>query len=107
MMGELPFDPSYLDLNPHYSLSTRLQQRVCEIQLVQRFLYLFETPCKSSAEDAELGTVRLSQKSGEMPDIQHAVDVKLGTALVSQQLYELPHAPPVQAFEFRLGAMSH
>ncbi|GFS94514.1 hypothetical protein TNCV_2015241 [Trichonephila clavipes] len=78
------------------------QQRVCEIQLLQRFLYLFETPCKSSAEDTELGTVRVSREPIEMPYIQRSVDVELGTALVSQQFCELPNAPPVQAFTVRL-----
>ncbi|GFW00493.1 hypothetical protein TNCV_693321 [Trichonephila clavipes] len=34
------------------------------------------------AEDAELGTVRVSQQPVEMPDIQHDVDAELGTALV-------------------------
>ncbi|PRD21247.1 UNVERIFIED_CONTAM: hypothetical protein NCL1_52369 [Trichonephila clavipes] len=98
---------------------------VCEIQLLQRFLYLFETPYKSPAEDAELATIRVSQKPVEMPYIQHSVDVELGTVLMSQQpvempdtqrsvdvelctaqesqqLCELPHAPTVQAFAVRL-----
>ncbi|GFW96522.1 hypothetical protein TNCV_2845791 [Trichonephila clavipes] len=78
------------------------QQRVCEIQLLQWFLYLSETPCKSPAEDAELGTVRVSQQPVELPDIQPDVDAELRTALVSQQLCELPHAPPIQAFAVRL-----
>ncbi|PRD36614.1 UNVERIFIED_CONTAM: hypothetical protein NCL1_08128 [Trichonephila clavipes] len=60
------------------------------------------TPCKSPAEDAKLGTVRVSQQPVELPDIQHDVDAELGTALVSQQLCELPHAPPVQAFAVQL-----
>ncbi|GFU90057.1 uncharacterized protein TNCV_2707191, partial [Trichonephila clavipes] len=78
------------------------QQHVCEIQLLQWFLYLSETPCKLHAEDAKLETVRVSQLPIEMPDIQHDVNVELGTALVSQQLCELPHSPPVQAFSVRL-----
>ncbi|PRD30741.1 UNVERIFIED_CONTAM: hypothetical protein NCL1_25488 [Trichonephila clavipes] len=55
------------------------QQNVCEIQLLQCFLYLSVMPCKLHAEDAQLGTVP-----------------------VSQQLCELPHAPPVTAFAVRL-----
>ncbi|GFU00654.1 hypothetical protein TNCV_4818211 [Trichonephila clavipes] len=78
------------------------QERVLEIQLLQRFLYLFETPCTSPAEEVELGTVRVSQKPVEMPDIQRNVDVEHETDLVSQQLCELPRAPPVQAFTLRL-----
>ncbi|GFX54245.1 uncharacterized protein TNCV_3823441 [Trichonephila clavipes] len=58
--------------------------------------------CKSSAEDAELGTVQVSQQPVELPDIQHDVDAELGTALVSQQLCEPPHTPPVLAFTVRL-----
>ncbi|GFV71622.1 hypothetical protein TNCV_3534131 [Trichonephila clavipes] len=58
-----------------------LRRRCCALSATERlrdsaalhwFLYLYETPCKLHAEDAELGTV-----------------------LVSQQLCELPHAPPV------------
>ncbi|GFX46666.1 uncharacterized protein TNCV_4038171 [Trichonephila clavipes] len=79
------------------------QQHVCEIQLLQWFLYLSETPCKLHAEDAELGTVRVSQQPVEMPDILPDVDAELGTALVSKQLCELHHAPPVQAFAVRLA----
>ncbi|GFU78036.1 uncharacterized protein TNCV_4855141 [Trichonephila clavipes] len=80
------------------------QQHVCNIQLLQWFLYLSETPYKLHAEDAELGTIRVSQQPVEMPDIQHDVDAdaELGTALVSQQLCELPHVPPVQDFTVRL-----
>ncbi|GFY36099.1 hypothetical protein TNCV_4844711 [Trichonephila clavipes] len=78
------------------------QQRVCEIQLLQRFLYLSETPCKSPAEDAEFGTVQVSQQLVKLPDIQHHVDAELGTSQVSQKLCELPHAPPVQVFAVRL-----
>ncbi|GFV57395.1 uncharacterized protein TNCV_3569471 [Trichonephila clavipes] len=78
------------------------QQPVCEIQLLQWFLYLFETPCKSPAKDAKLETVRASQKPVERPYIQRSVDVELGTALVSQQVCELPHAPPAQAFAVQL-----
>ncbi|GFY35467.1 hypothetical protein TNCV_195701 [Trichonephila clavipes] len=101
------------------------QQRVCEILLLQRLLCLFEKSCKSPAEDAELRTVRVSQKSVEMPDVQrsvdvelgsvqksqqplemldtqHAVDADLGTILVPHQLVEMPHAPSVQAFAVRL-----
>ncbi|GFY01775.1 hypothetical protein TNCV_1467671 [Trichonephila clavipes] len=85
MKGGLPFDPSYLDLNPAHSLSC-----------------LVKTPCKSPVEDAELGTVRVSQNPVERPDIQRSVDVEFGTALVSQQLCELPHAPPVKTFAVRL-----
>ncbi|GFT32932.1 uncharacterized protein TNCV_1598791 [Trichonephila clavipes] len=55
------------------------QQHVCEIQVLQWFLYLSETPCKLHAEEAELGT-----------------------ALVSQQLCELSHVPPVQTFAVQL-----
>ncbi|GFV29969.1 hypothetical protein TNCV_3100461 [Trichonephila clavipes] len=66
------------------------------------FLYLSETPCKLHAEDAELGTVRVTQQPVEMPDIQNDVNAKLGTALVSQQLCELPHSPPVPAFAAQL-----
>ncbi|GFX82090.1 hypothetical protein TNCV_398201 [Trichonephila clavipes] len=79
------------------------QQHVCEIQLLQWFLYLSETPCKLHAEDAKLGTVRVSQQPVEMPDILPDVDAELGTALVSQQLSELHHVPPVQAFAVRLA----
>ncbi|GFX58161.1 uncharacterized protein TNCV_4049191 [Trichonephila clavipes] len=79
------------------------QQHVCEIQLLQWFLYLSETPCKLHAEDAELGTVRVSQLPVEMPVILPDVDAELRTALVSQQLCELHHAPPVQAFAVRLA----
>ncbi|GFT18518.1 hypothetical protein TNCV_1708331 [Trichonephila clavipes] len=60
--------------------------RLRDSAALQRFLYLFETPCKSPAEDAELGIVRVSQKPIEKPDIQRSVDVELGTALMSQQL---------------------
>ncbi|GFX58835.1 uncharacterized protein TNCV_805391 [Trichonephila clavipes] len=70
------------------------QQHVCEIQPLQWFQYLSETPCKLHAKDAELGTFRVSQLPVAMPDIQHDVD--------AEQLYELPHAPPVQAFAVRL-----
>ncbi|GFT93576.1 hypothetical protein TNCV_677201 [Trichonephila clavipes] len=76
------------------------QQSVCE--LLQRFLYLFETPCKSPAEGAEIGTVLMSHRLVEMPDIERSVDSELKTALVSQELCELPHAPPVQTFAVRL-----
>ncbi|GFV99836.1 uncharacterized protein TNCV_5081961 [Trichonephila clavipes] len=78
------------------------QQPVCEIQLLQWFLYLFETPCKLRAEDAELGTVRVSQQPVELSDIQHDVEAELGIALVSEQLCKLSYAPPVQAFAARL-----
>ncbi|GFV42164.1 uncharacterized protein TNCV_3163961 [Trichonephila clavipes] len=78
------------------------QQRVCKIQLLHWFLYLSEMPCKSPAEDAELGTVRVSQQPVELLDIQHDVNAELGTALVSQQLCELPHSPPVPTFAVRL-----
>ncbi|GFQ88999.1 hypothetical protein TNCT_589731 [Trichonephila clavata] len=56
-----------------------VQKRICEIQLLQRYLYRFETPCKSPTED-----------------------VKLGSALVSQQLCQLLHVLPVHAFAVRL-----
>ncbi|GFV84816.1 hypothetical protein TNCV_4297981 [Trichonephila clavipes] len=78
------------------------QQRICEIQLLQWFLYLSETPYKSPAEDIELGTVRVSQQLVELPDIQHDIDAELGTTLVSRQLCELPRASPVQAFAVQL-----
>ncbi|GFU39474.1 hypothetical protein TNCV_5011291 [Trichonephila clavipes] len=77
------------------------QQRVCEIQLLQWFIYFSETLCKSSDKDAKLGTVRVSQQPLELSDIQHDVNTELETALVSQQLCELPHAPSVQAFGVR------
>ncbi|GFT69833.1 hypothetical protein TNCV_3914441 [Trichonephila clavipes] len=41
-------------------------------------MYHFETPCKSPAEDAELGTVRMSQQPVEIPDSQRFVDSSLG-----------------------------
>ncbi|GFX42155.1 uncharacterized protein TNCV_2135681 [Trichonephila clavipes] len=88
--------------NKNISVVPFQQQHVCKIQLFQWFLYLSETPCKLHAEDAELGTVRVSQQPVEMPDIQHDVDTELEAALVSQQLCELPHSPPVQAFAVRL-----
>ncbi|PRD29563.1 UNVERIFIED_CONTAM: hypothetical protein NCL1_29000 [Trichonephila clavipes] len=66
------------------------QQHVCEIQLVQWFLYLSGTPCKLQAEDAELGSVRVFQQPVEMPDIQHDVDAELGTVRLSQQPVEMP-----------------
>ncbi|GFT73350.1 hypothetical protein TNCV_4009611 [Trichonephila clavipes] len=62
------------------------QQRVCEIQLLQRFLYRFKAPSKSTAEDAELGTVRVSQQPVEMLIFTHAVDFDL---LVAHQLVEI------------------
>ncbi|GFU06823.1 tigger transposable element-derived protein 1-like [Trichonephila clavipes] len=54
------------------------QQCICEIQLLEWFLYLSETPRKSPVEDAELGTVRVSQQRVELPVIQHDVDTELG-----------------------------
>ncbi|GFX23963.1 hypothetical protein TNCV_2730681 [Trichonephila clavipes] len=71
------------------------------------FVYLFETPYKTSAVDTEFGTVWVSQQPVELPDIQHDVDAELGTTLVSQQLCELPRAPPDQAFAVRLVEMFH
>ncbi|GFT36135.1 hypothetical protein TNCV_3778481 [Trichonephila clavipes] len=66
------------------------QQRVCDILLLQKFLYLFQTPCKSPAEDAKLGTAQVSQQSVEVLDTQNAVDAYHGTILVSHQLFEMP-----------------
>ncbi|GFT05950.1 hypothetical protein TNCV_3926891 [Trichonephila clavipes] len=83
------------------------QQRVGEIQVLQWFLYLSETSCKSPAEDAELENVRVSQQPVELPDIQHDVDAELGTALMSRQLCELPQSPPVQTFAVRLVETFH
>ncbi|GFQ91242.1 hypothetical protein TNCT_55631 [Trichonephila clavata] len=74
----IPPPPSCLLLILDVAAVAFQQQSVCEIQLLQRFLYLFETPCKSPAEDADLGTVWVSQKPAEMPNIQHAAEAELG-----------------------------
>ncbi|GFV68839.1 general transcription factor II-I repeat domain-containing protein 2B [Trichonephila clavipes] len=104
--GRVPQRKSYIskaNRQARLAFAKMYRQHVCEIQLLQWFLYLSETPCKLHAEDAELGTVRVSQQPVEMPDILPDVDAELGTALVSMQLCELHHAPPVQAFAVRLA----
>ncbi|GFX56513.1 hypothetical protein TNCV_74591 [Trichonephila clavipes] len=79
----------YEGYDPNIAVVPFHKQRFCKIQLLRRFLYLFETPCKSPAEKAELGTL-VSQQPVKMRDTQHSVNTDLGTVLVSFQLAEKP-----------------
>ncbi|GFW19015.1 hypothetical protein TNCV_165281 [Trichonephila clavipes] len=85
---------SFIEYPPHVFL-VNIRRRCCALSATVRlqnsatlqwFLYLSETPYKSPAEDAELGTVRVSQQPVELPDIHHDLNAELGTTLVSRQL---------------------
>ncbi|GFU65154.1 hypothetical protein TNCV_4056241 [Trichonephila clavipes] len=85
------------------STKPKLHVLSCCITAVQQFLYPFETPCKSPAEDAELGIVQVSQKHVEMLDIQRSVNIELVNVQLSQQPHEIANIQ--YAVDAKLGTV--